>query len=141
MRYESNYHYCKGNENYRLLNTDIAQQTLKVVDRSFRSIFNLIKAAKQGLYRFEQIRLPGYLPKNGYFPLIVPRIKAGNPPPHSTWRSPPGGSAVKDGNFEIPMSNEFRKQFGCVRIPFPKRLVGKKLLIGSHPAQIQGSIL
>lgn len=109
LRYESNYHYCKGNENYKLLNTDIAQQTLKVVDRSFRSFFNLIKAAKQGLYRFEQIRLPGYLPKDGYFPLIMPRIK------------------VKDGSFEIPMSNEFRKQFGSVRIPFPERLYGAKL--------------
>jgi IS605 OrfB family transposase len=109
LRYESNYHYCKGNENYKLLNTDIAQQTLKVVDRSFRSFFNLIKAAKQGLYRFEQIRLPGYLPPYGYFPLIMPRIK------------------VKEGYFDIPMSNEFRKQFGSVRIPFPERLVGKKL--------------
>lgn len=109
LRYESNYHYCKGNENYKLLNTDIAQQTLKVVDRSFRSFFNLIKAAHCGLYRFEQIRLPGYLPLDGYFPLIMPRIK------------------VKDGSFEIPMSNEFRKQFGSVRIPFPERLIGKRL--------------
>jgi transposase len=109
LRYESNYHYCKSNENYRLLNTDIAQQTLKVVDRSFRSFFNLIKTAKQGLYRFEQIRLPGYLPKDGYFPLIMPRIK------------------VKEGYFDIPISNEFRKQFGSVRIPFPERLAGKKL--------------
>lgn len=109
LRYESNYHYCKGNENYKLLNTDIAQQTLKVVDRSFRSFFNLIKAAKQGLYRFEQIRLPRYLMRDGYFPLIMPRIK------------------VKDRCFEIPMSNEFKKQFGRVQIPFPERLVGKKL--------------
>ena len=29
LRYESAYHLCKDNENYRLLNTDIAQQTLK----------------------------------------------------------------------------------------------------------------
>jgi transposase len=29
LRYESNYHQCKDNENYKLLNTDIAQQTLK----------------------------------------------------------------------------------------------------------------
>jgi IS605 OrfB family transposase len=109
LRYESNYHQCKGNENYKLLNTDIAQQTLKVVDRSFRSFFSLIKSAKNGLYRFEQIRIPGYLPKDGYFPLIMPRIK------------------VKDGCFEVPMSNEFRKQFGSVRIPFPERLAGEKL--------------
>lgn len=109
LRYESNYHHCKGNENYQLLNTDIAQQTLKVVDRSFRSFFNLIKAAKNGVYRFEQIRLPGYLPKDGYFPLIMPRIK------------------VKEQGFEIPMSNAFRREFGSVRLPFPERLNGKKL--------------
>lgn len=109
LRYESNYHHCKENENYQLLNTDIAQQTLKVVDRSFRSFFNLIKAAKNGLYRFEQIRLPKYLPKDGYFPLIMPRVK------------------VRDGFFEIPMSNAFKKQFGSIRIPFPQRLQGKKL--------------
>lgn len=109
LRYESNYHHCKLNENYQLLNTDIAQQTLKVVDRSFRSFFNLIKAAKNGLYRFEQIRLPKYLPKDGYFPLILPRIK------------------VKNGCFEVPMSIAFKKQFGSIRIPFPERLKDKKL--------------
>lgn len=109
LRYESNYHHCKENENYKLLNTDMAQQTLKVVDRSFRSFFNLIKAAKQGLYRFEQIKLPGYLPKEGYFPLIIPRIK------------------VKEGWFEIPMSNAFKREIGSVRLPFPERLIGKKL--------------
>jgi len=109
LRYESNYHQCKENENYKLLNTDIAQQTLKVVDRSFRSFFNLIKVAKQGLYRFEPIRLPKYLPKEGYFPLIMPRIK------------------VKNGGFEVPMSNAFRKEFGSIRLPFPERLNGKIL--------------
>jgi IS605 OrfB family transposase len=109
LRYESNYHQCKENENYKLLNTDIAQQTLKVVDRSFRSFFNLIKAAKQGLYRFEQIRLPKYLPKEGYFPLLMPRIK------------------VKNGGFEVPMSNAFKKEFGSIRLPFPERLNGKTL--------------
>ena len=109
LRYESNYHVCKGNENYKLLNTDIAQQTLKIVDRSFRSFFNLIKAAKQGLYRFEQISLPRYLKKDGYFPLIMPRIK------------------VKDGVFEVPMSRVFKKEFGSVAIPFPERLKGKRL--------------
>lgn len=109
LRYESNYHYCKTNENYQLLNTDIAQQTLKVVDRSFRSFFNLVKAAKNGLYRFEQIRLPRYLPKDEYFPLIIPRVK------------------IKNGSFDIPMSPSFKKQFGVVNIKFPERLEGKTL--------------
>ncbi|OBQ03555.1 MAG: transposase, partial [Anabaena sp. LE011-02] len=73
LKYESNYHHCKGNENYRMLNTDIAQQTLKVVDRTFRSFYGLITSVKSGSYS-QKIRLPHYLPKEGYFPLIIPRV-------------------------------------------------------------------
>jgi IS605 OrfB family transposase len=107
--YEGNYHACKENENYRLLNTDIAQQTLKVVDRSFKSFFKRLEQAQKGIYRFEQIRLPNYLKKDGYFPLIIPRIK------------------VKEGYFEVPMSRQFRSEHGSIRIPLPERLQGKKL--------------
>ncbi|MGA9383359.1 MAG: transposase, partial [Phormidium sp.] len=103
LRYESNYHYCKNNENYKQLNTDIAQQTLKVVDRAFRSFYGLINAIKEGSYQ-QKIKLPHYLPKDGYFTLIIPRIK------------------VKDGKFRVPMSNQFRKEFGEVWIPFPDRI-------------------
>jgi IS605 OrfB family transposase len=74
LRYESAYHLCKDNENYRLLNTDIAQQTLKVVDRTFNSFYSLISAVKAGSYQ-QTVRLPHYLPKDGYFVLIIPRIK------------------------------------------------------------------
>lgn len=109
LRYESNYHYCKENENYQLLQTDIAQQILKVVDRSFKSFFNLIQKAKESLYRFEQIRMPRYLKKEGYFPLIIPRIR------------------VKDGYFNIPMSQKFKAEYGAVKIPFPERLVDNNL--------------
>ncbi|WP_040484605.1 RNA-guided endonuclease InsQ/TnpB family protein [Lyngbya aestuarii] len=109
LRYESNYHQCKENENYKLLPTDIAQQTLKVVSRSFESFLKLIQAAKKGLYRFEQILMPRYLPKDGYFPLIIPRIK------------------VKDGFFNIPISRAFKQEYGTVKIPFPERLKDKEL--------------
>lgn len=107
--YESNYHYCKTNENYKLLNTDIAKQTLKIVACSFRSFFNLIKKAQQGDYHFHQISLPKYLNKDGYFPLIMLRLK------------------VKDGYFKVPMPREFKAKYGEVKIPFPYRLEGKKL--------------
>jgi len=116
LRYESNYHQCKTNENYQLLNTDIAQQTLKVVDRSFRSFFNLIKKAKSGNYQFNKISLPHYLKKEGYFSLIIPRIK------------------VKDGFFKVPMSREFKAKYGEVSIPFPDRLLDKSLKeVRIHP--------
>jgi IS605 OrfB family transposase len=116
LRYESNYHQCKTNENYKLLNTDIAQQTLKVVDRSFRSFFNLIRKAQSGNYQFNQISLPRYLKKEGFFSLIIPRIK------------------VKDGFFKVPMSREFKAKYGEVKLPFPDRLVDKNLKeVRIHP--------
>ncbi len=109
LRYESAYHACKENENYQLLNTDIAQQTMKVVDRNFKSFFALISKAKDGNYRFSDIRLPHYLPKDGHFMLIIPRFK------------------VKDGFFSVPMSNVFKRELGEVKLPFPERLNDKQV--------------
>ena len=74
LTYESNYHECKSSENYKALGTDVAQQTMKVVDRNFKSFYALIEKAREGNYQFKQIRLPHYLPKDGYFSLIIPRI-------------------------------------------------------------------
>ena len=115
LTYESNYHICKSNENYRLLNTDIAQQTMKVVDRSMRSFLGLFKAISIG--RCDQKpQLPKYLPKDGYFPLIIPRIK------------------VKDGVFRIPMSRQFNKEYGEVKIQLPERLKDKDIKeVRIHP--------
>ncbi len=115
LTYESNYHICKINENYRLLNTDIAQQTMKVVDRSMRSFLGLLKAISIG--RCDQRpQLPKYLPKEGYFPLIIPRIK------------------LKNGCFAIPMSREFKKEYGAVKIQLPERLKDKEIKeVRIHP--------
>ncbi|MFM2060874.1 MAG: hypothetical protein RLZZ507_544 [Cyanobacteriota bacterium] len=115
LTYESNYHICKSNENYRLLNTDIAQQTMKVVDRSMRSFVGLLTAMSIG--RCDQKpQLPKYLPKDGYFPLIIPRIK------------------LKNGVFSIPMSNEFKKEYGEVKIQLPERLKDKNIKeVRIHP--------
>jgi putative transposase len=115
LTYESNYHLCKSNENYRLLNTDIAQQTMKVVDRSMRSFLGLLKAISIG--RCDQRpQLPNYLPKEEYFPLIIPRIR------------------LKDGIFDVPMSREFKKEYGEIKIQLPERLKDKKIKeVRIHP--------
>lgn len=103
LRYESNYHYCKENENYKRLNTDIAQQTLKVVDRTFRSFYGLVNAVKEGSFQ-QKVRLPRYLRKDGYFVLIMPRVK------------------IKNGKFRVPMSRDFCKEHGEIGIPIPARI-------------------
>ncbi|CEA05417.1 putative transposase [Metalysinibacillus saudimassiliensis] len=113
LTYESNYHVAKHNENYKLLQAGISQQILKVVDRSFKSFFNLMKKAKQGEYRFQDVKIPKYLAKDGLFPLIL-----------ST-----NAIRVKDGYFFIPLSNAYKKKSGLkeIKIKFPPQLVGKTL--------------
>lgn len=115
LTYESNYHICKSNENYRLLNTDIAQQTMKVVDRSMRYFLGLLQAISMGRWD-QKPQLPKYLPQDGYFPLIIPRIK------------------LKNGMFDIPMSREFKKEYGQVKIQLPERLKDKNIKeVRIHP--------
>jgi len=116
LRYESNYHICKSSENYALLNTDIAQQALKLVDRDMKSFFALLKKAKLGSYQFSQVRLPHYLPKDGYALLIIPRIR------------------IKDGWFSVPMSSAFKKEHGAIWLQIPERLLDKTIKeVRIHP--------
>ena len=42
LPYEKNYAILKTSENYRLLNSNMAQQILKEVDGSFKSFFGLL---------------------------------------------------------------------------------------------------
>lgn len=113
LNYEENYHVCKENENYGLLQAGVSQQTLKVADRSFKSFFNLIKKAKKGEYRFQDIKMPHYRKKGGLFNLIL-----------ST-----NAINIKDGFLTIPMSRCFARlhENRPIRIPFPARLEGKKI--------------
>lgn len=111
LRYESNYHLCKSNENYAMLQAGVAQQTLKVADRSFRSFFGLIEKAKKGDYRFRDIKMPGYREKGGLFNLILQA----------------NAIAIRDGFLKIPMSRKFLKTHREIRIPFPGILEGKEI--------------
>lgn len=113
LRYEANYHEMKNCESYKLLNSNISQQTLKDVDVMFKSFFALIKLAKQGKYEFRHIRLPNYLPKNGYFNLTISQIR------------------LRQDNFlTIPFSNAFKEKYkgiNKIQIKIPKVLEDKKI--------------
>lgn len=112
LRYEANYHEMKYLENYKLLNSNISQQTLKNVDQMFKSFFSLIKLAKQGKYNFRHIRLPNYLPKNDYSNLVISQIRL-----------------RKDNILTIPFSNTFKKKYEVnkIQIKIPKILEDKKI--------------
>ncbi len=112
LRYESNYQAVKDNENYAGLQAGVSQQILKMVDRSVRSFCNLLKKAKHGEYRFHAVRIPQYLDKNDYFPLIL-----------ST-----NAIVIKNGYLQVPMSRAFQRlhpDWERIKIPFPSRLAGK----------------
>ena len=109
LSYESNYKLCKDNENYALMNSNSAQQIMKVVDRNFKSFFALIELAKKGNYQYEQINLPHYLKKDGFFNLIFAEF------------------SLKDGFFTVPMSTSFRRLYGKVSIKLPTNLLDKKI--------------
>ena len=111
LRYEANCYEMKYLENYKLLNSNMAQQTLKNVDQMFKSFFALIKLAKQGKYNFKHIRLPNYLPKNGYTNLIIGQIRL-----------------RKDNILTIPFSNTFKKKYNNkIEIKIPQVLEDKKI--------------
>ena len=111
LRYEANCYEMKNYENYKLMNANMAQQTLKNVDTMFKSFFALIKLAKQGKYDFRHIKLPDYLPKNDYANLIIVLFK------------------IKDDNIlTIPYSYAFRKKYETkIQIKIPKVLEDKKI--------------
>jgi len=72
LPYEKCYHYIKSNKNFKLLPSQVAQQTAKVVDRTMKSFFRLLSERKRGNYN-RPIHLPRYLNKKGYFPCIFPK--------------------------------------------------------------------
>ena len=113
LRYEANYHELKHLESYKLLNANIAQQTLKDVDKMFKSFFALIKLAKQGKYDFKYIKLPNYLPKNGYSNIVISQIRL-----------------RKDNILTIPYSNTFKKKHEGIKkiqIKIPSVLEDNKI--------------
>ena len=111
--YEKNYHACKKNENYSLLQAGVSQQILKVADRSFRAFFSLLKQVKSGDYSSKAVRLPHYREKGGLFSLIL-----------ST-----NAINIKNGFLTVPMSRGYAKSRNGhrIRIPVPDRLKDKTI--------------
>ena len=109
LKYEKNYTLLKNSPNYKLLNSNMAQQILKEVDGSFKSFFGLIKLAKQDRYAFKDCKLPHYLPKDGYTTLVIGFVR------------------LKENKLILPFSNSFKKTHKAVKITIPPILLDKKV--------------
>lgn len=116
LNYFANYHVCKESKNYKSLGTDIGCQTMKVVDRAFKSFFaTLGKVAKP--------RIPHYLDKEGFFSLIFPASRA----------------EFKNGYFYLPMSKTFKAEHGRIKFQVPPHIEPESIkeirIIPRHKAQ------
>ena len=109
LSYNENYKILKNSENYKKLNSNMAQQILKEVDGSFKSFFGLLKLAKKGQYDNKKIKLPKYLDKDGFTTLVIGFVR------------------LKDGMLIIPYSNSFKKIHEEIAIKLPPILKDKKI--------------
>jgi len=112
LRYESVYHLVKGNENYRLLPSQVAQQTILAVDQAFKSFFGLLKAKKEGKID-RKILMPKYLPKDGMFLLSFPKDQF----------------KVEGKKLRLSLGRNFYKEFGTKYLYFelPVTVSGKRI--------------
>ena len=109
LNYEKNYALLKTSDNYKLLNSNMAQQILKEVDGSFESFFGLLKLAKKGKYSFRDCKLPKYLPKDGYTTLVIGFVR------------------LNGNKLILPYSNSYSKTHKRVEITIPPILLDKKV--------------
>ena len=109
LNYQKNYALLKNSLNYKMLNSNMAQQILKEVDGSFKAFFGLLKLAKKGKYNFKDIKLPKYLPKDGFTTLIIGFVR------------------INRNKLIIPYSNSFKKEPKSIAINIPPKLVDKKI--------------
>lgn len=112
LNYEKNYALLKSSPNYKTLQANMSQQILKEVDGSFKSFFGLLKLAKEGRYSYQDIRLPKYLPKDGFTTLVIGAITP---------------SLIKGNVFTLPYSNQYRKENKRVSFKIPPTLLDKKI--------------
>ena len=109
LNYEKNYSLLKTSDNYKMLNSNMAQQILKEVDGSFKSFFGLLKLAKKGKYAFKDCKLPHYLPKDGYTTLVIGFVR------------------LRGNKLILPFSNTYKKTHKAIEITIPPVLIDKKV--------------
>lgn len=109
LKYEKNYTLLKDSPNYKMLNSNMAQQILKEVDGAFKSFFGLLKLAKKGKYSFRDCKLPHYLPKDGFTTLVIGFVR------------------LNGNKLILPYSNTFKKTHKPVEIRIPLILADKKI--------------
>jgi len=122
LNYYDSYDRVKDNENYEELPSQVAQQTMKQVDKGFQSFFKLVEKKREGKYN-EKANIPSYLDKDGFYLLDFPR---------QSFR-------MKEDFIRVGVPKQFREAHGFqrkeIRIPFSYEEVREKSIkrLQIHP--------
>ena len=109
LGYQKTYAELKSSVNYKTLNSNMAQQSMKVVDGMFQAFIALLRLVKKKQYDSRAVQLPHYLPKDGFAPLVIQQFK------------------IKGGVFTLPYSKKYDEEHEKVSIKVPPILEGKKV--------------
>lgn len=109
LNYPSNYNLLKDSPNYKILNSNMAQQILKEADGVFKSFFGLLKLAKADKYNYRDIKLPKYMKKDSFATLVIGFIR------------------IKGNKLILPFSNAYKKTHKLVEINIPPVLLDKNI--------------
>ena len=101
LRYEANFGQIKNSENYINLGSNISQQAMRAADQSFKSFFALKRKAKEGQYENWKVKLPSYLDKDEFYPVVF---------------SHAGEADLTKGSFKVPVSKYFRQKYGNIKL-------------------------
>lgn len=100
--------------NYERLPSQVAQQTIKNVDKAFQSFFKLVEKSREGKYDSDKVSPPHYLDKDGHYMLDFPNQMF----------------QVKDDHLRIGVPKQFREEFEYdrveIQIPFTYEEVREK---------------
>ena len=109
LNYYNNYSEIKNSINYKLLNSNMAQQILKEVDGSFKSFFSLKRLKDKGKYD-DKVKIPHYLDKNAYSTLVIGFVRI-----------------VDTNKLVIPYSNAYKANHSSITVTIPPQLINTKI--------------
>lgn len=105
LNYNEVYKILKTSDNYKFLQSNMAQQIMRKVDAEFKSFFGSLKSKNVT----HKVSIPHYLPKDGYNQLIIQEIN------------------ICNGKFQMPYSREYAKTHEKFYIHVPSILSDKKV--------------
>ena len=109
LGYEKTYSELKTCDNYKILNSNMAQQSMKVVDGMFQAFIALLKLVKKKQYDSRAVKMPNYLPKDGFAPLVIQQF------------------TIRNRIFTLPYSKQYGAAHNKVLIKIPPVLEGKRV--------------